>query len=123
VSLKRLTIWSSDGTAELYVQVDAAGVKLAQMCDRLQAERDALLDGPLAVAIHLVLSELRAAEIKHPNWPKDQVHAAAVLAEESGKVVKAALDYHYDSGSLADLRKELAQTGAMALRMLINLPA
>lgn len=46
--LKRLTVWSSDGP-ELYVQVDAEGVTLAQMCDRLRgdlaavtAERDEL---------------------------------------------------------------------------------
>lgn len=47
-ALKRLTVWA-DGRPELYVQVDAEGVKLAQLCDRLQAdlqqvtaERDAL---------------------------------------------------------------------------------
>lgn len=39
-ALKRLTVWNSDGTPELYVQVDAPGVTMAQMCDRLQADLD-----------------------------------------------------------------------------------
>jgi hypothetical protein len=39
-TLKRLTVWNSDGKPELYVQVDAEGVKLAQMYDRLRADLD-----------------------------------------------------------------------------------
>lgn len=72
-------------------------------------------------ALAHVLSELEKARAKHPQWPVDVIHAAAILAEEAGEVVKAALDMTYDGGSVEDVRTELAQTGAMCLRMLVNL--
>lgn len=74
-------------------------------------------------ALELIIAELRAAEKKHPGWPEDKVHALAILAEEAGEAVKEALDVHYTGKDTADLVKELAQTGAMALRALIHLPA
>jgi|GEM_PF-1265692 len=72
-------------------------------------------------AIALMLDELDKARAKHPQWPVDVLHAAAILSEESGEVVKASIDMTYAGGSVEDVRKELAQTGAMCLRMLINL--
>lgn len=66
-------------------------------------------------------AELRAAELKHPCWPDDIVHAVAILVEESGEAMKEALDVTYKGKSTDDLKKELAQTGAMAIRALINL--
>jgi len=71
----------------------------------------------------LIILELERAEIKHPVWPYDIVHGAAILAEEAGEVVKAALDVHYANGSIEALKLELAHTGAMAIRNLINLKA
>jgi len=72
--------------------------------------------------IEMVFSELRKAEAKHPGWPSDNVHAVGILVEEAGEAMQAALDHHYNRGNLADLKKELAQTGAMAIRALMNLP-
>jgi NTP pyrophosphatase (non-canonical NTP hydrolase) len=65
-----------------------------------------------------VVCELRKAEAKHPDWPVDCIHAAAILAEESGEVVQAALQYVYEGGSKENIIKELAQTGAMVFRMM-----
>lgn len=72
-------------------------------------------------AMESILKELRLAEEKHPCWPDDIVHAAAILAEETGEVVKDALDVHYVGKSIENLKIELAQVGAMAIRMLLNL--
>jgi NTP pyrophosphatase (non-canonical NTP hydrolase) len=72
-------------------------------------------------ALDLILSELDKARAKHPGWPVDVLHAAAILAEEAGEVVKASIDMTYAGGSIESVRKELAQTGAMCLRMLVNL--
>jgi NTP pyrophosphatase (non-canonical NTP hydrolase) len=71
--------------------------------------------------IEMIVRELRIAEEKHPCWPDDIVHAAAILAEEAGEVVKDALDVHYSGKSTDDLKIEIAQVGAMAIRMLENL--
>jgi hypothetical protein len=65
--------------------------------------------------------ELAAAREKHPRWPVDVIHQAAVLAEEAGEVVKAALDMTYAGGSVKDVYKEARQVGAMAIRLLVNL--
>ena len=69
-------------------------------------------------AIILILDELAKAEKKFPSWPEDQIHAAAILAEEAGETIKAALDFESQRGSLEELKKEAVQTGAMAIRVL-----
>ena len=73
------------------------------------------------LAIDLILSELAQARAKHPQWPVDVIHAAAILAEEAGEVVKASLDATYGKIDSNPIVKELAQTGAMCIRMLVNL--
>ena len=72
-------------------------------------------------SIELIFLELRKAEVKHPGWPTDPVHAVAVLVEEAGEAMKEALDIHYRGKANKDLVRELDQTGAMALRALINI--
>lgn len=69
----------------------------------------------------LIAQELQRAELKHPTWPTDQVHAAAVVAEEAGELVQAALQYHYDGKGADRVRDEAVQTAAMAIRLLLNL--
>lgn len=71
-------------------------------------------------ALDMILMELREAEKKFPYWPGDVVHAAAIVAEESGELTQAALDRYYERHD-SDNRmiKEAAQTGAMAIRFLI----
>ncbi|MEX3139853.1 hypothetical protein [Serratia ureilytica] len=75
-----------------------------------------------SVAITQIKEELSAAESKHPTWPTDAIHATAILNEEAGELTQAAIDYHYHNGSLEKVRREAAQVGAMAIRVLINLP-
>lgn len=70
----------------------------------------------------MILCELIRAENKWPIWPADLVYATAILAEESGEAIRAALNISVGEASISDLRKELVQTGAMAVRCLINLP-
>lgn len=62
----------------------------------------------------------RACE-KHPKWcgNDDIIHGAAVVAEESGELVRAALMASYEDGSITEMNKEAVQTGAMALRFLL----
>lgn len=95
---------------------------MSDMNNALDTIMGALLESNESIeALALILSELAQARAKHPQWPVDVIHAAAILAEEAGEVVKAALDMTYDGGSVEDVRTELAQTGAMCLRMLVNL--
>ena len=73
-----------------------------------------------AAALKLVLDELALAEEIHPSFPHDVIHQIAVLSEETGESVKAALQYVYENGSMKDFRNEVAQVGAMAIRILAS---
>jgi len=74
------------------------------------------------IAINKIFEELRKAEKKFPGFPIDIVHCAGILVEEAGEVMKSALDYYYGrSDDQEELRKEIAQTGAMALRFLLRM--
>ena len=64
--------------------------------------------------------EMRRAKIRFPQWSLDPVHGAAIVAEEAGSVVKAALDFYYGRGGSHLLKKELIHTAAMAIRFLLN---
>jgi len=71
-------------------------------------------------AISLICHELGRAESIHPIWPKDAIHAAAVVSEEAGELVQAANDFVYDQGSKDRMQTEAIHTGAMAIRFLIH---
>lgn len=79
-----------------------------------------LYDHDLAILL-LIVKEYRRAKEKHQFWPADPIHAAAIVAEESGELIRAALQLGYEHGSKEDLQKEAIQTGAMCLRLLLNL--
>ena len=70
--------------------------------------------------IEEIFAELRRAEAKHPGWPDNPIHAVAIVVEEAGEAMQAALQLTYEGGTQAHLRQELVQTGAMAIRALIN---
>jgi len=73
-------------------------------------------------AVLFLLCELAKAEEKHPAWPKDIIHQAAILSEEAGEVVKEANDIAHHGKSRDEICTEVAQVGAMAIRMLMHLP-
>ena len=68
-----------------------------------------------------VLDELLRAETKYPDWPADLIHQVAIMQEESGEAIRAALNHVYHGEPLADVREELVQTAAMCLRCLKNM--
>jgi hypothetical protein len=71
-------------------------------------------------AIELIIYELRSAQKQHPYFPTDPIHAVAIMAEEAGEAVQASLDFTYGGKHAEKLQKEIIQTGAMAVRNLIN---
>lgn len=71
-------------------------------------------------AIDKIFQELRLAEEKHPGFPEDPIHAAAILAEESGELTQACLDFSYADADIGKAIIEAAQCGAMAIRFLLN---
>ena len=71
--------------------------------------------------VTLVLKELQRSETVHPYWPRDMIHAAAILAEEAGETIQAAINYENGLQTKVELnliRTEAIQTAAMALRLL-----
>jgi len=82
-----------------------------------------------AEIIDEVLTELNRARTKFPTWPDDPIHAAAVVAEESGELVQATLQACYEQKKdelafqtqLSKVRREAIQTAAMAIRFLVSM--
>ena len=65
-----------------------------------------------------VSQELSYAESKYPDWPTDQIHAAAIVAEESGELVRAVLNEVYHGAPDEASDREAIQTAAMCIRFL-----
>lgn len=108
-----------------------------EQCEEIFAQLD-LTTQQYVVAI---TSELEAAKEKFPGWPTDRgpdfdtpiqvireklchdfIEAAAIVAEESGELIRAALQFHNEDGQYYAMHKEAIQTGAMALRFLVEAP-
>ena len=73
--------------------------------------------------------ELIRAFEKHGDLPDDIIHAVAIMQEEAGEAVRAAIQATYESKSPLDrevtmipkIRKELVQTGAMCLKCILQI--
>ena len=72
-------------------------------------------------AVDAMLQELERAKAKHPVWPTDIVHQVAIMVEEAGEALRAVLNSAYEGGNIEEVRREVIQTGAMAIRVLMNL--
>jgi hypothetical protein len=65
-----------------------------------------------------VSEEVERARAKHPIWPTDILHAAAIVAEESGELMRAAVQHRGEGGTLEACDKEAIQTAATCIRFL-----
>lgn len=68
-----------------------------------------------------VREELESAKLKHPQFPLDIIHGAAVIVEEAGEIVKASLQWTYEDGKMIEVYQETLQTAAMCFRLLENI--
>lgn len=68
-----------------------------------------------------VMKELHRAETKHPLWPTDTVYAAAIVAEESGELMQAALQRQFEGGELEACEREAIQTIVTCIRFVKNI--
>lgn len=80
-------------------------------------------DKKLVVIFNEILAELERAESIFPTFPDDVVYQAAIVGEESGEALQAALNMRPDDphrGTRQQYRTELIQTAAMAIRALLH---
>ena len=83
--------------------------------------KDKATEARIQSAVADVWTEIDRARAKWPQWPDDIVHAAALVAEESGELTKAVNEYTYEGGTLDAIRTEAIHTAATAIRLLANL--
>jgi hypothetical protein len=97
----------------------------------------------LSMVLTLIINEVMQAEQKHPIWPTDPLRQTAVVSEEASELLQAQLSliegdealerdipnltaeqYLERDKALEDLNQQIiieaAQTGAMAIRFLMN---
>lgn len=66
-----------------------------------------------------IAAEKARAEGLYPAWPTDPIHAAAIVQEECGELIRAVLQWVYEPQrgvTEAGIRTEAIQTAAMVLR-------
>jgi len=69
--------------------------------------------------LRAVAEELVRAREKFPAWPTaDMVECAAIVGEEAGELIRAALHFKNEGGTVADCDNEAIQTMAMCVRFL-----
>lgn len=71
-------------------------------------------------ALGFVKLEMEDAQRVWPVWPRDVIHQAAIVGEEAGELLQAAVSLRYGQGDAGAVRDEAIQTAAMALRLLVN---
>jgi len=63
--------------------------------------------------------ELKRARERFPFWPHDMIHAAAIVGEEAGELLRASLQYHFEEEkTLEDCDREAIHILAMCIRFL-----
>ena len=67
-----------------------------------------------------IYKELKRAEKLHPEWTGDQVHQVAVMVEEAGEALQAALNYTDHHQPFKLMYKEVIHTAAMCFRWYKN---
>jgi hypothetical protein len=77
----------------------------------------------LSNVLRTVLDELDRATELHPHWPIDAVHAAAVVAEEAGELLREANNWTNDELLFIKdaMRTEAVHTAVTAIRFLMNI--
>ena len=69
----------------------------------------------------MIFAECDRAEKIHPTWPRNHIHQAAVVSEESGELLQASLNHDERKGSKKAMITEAVHTAAMAIRFLKNI--
>lgn len=101
--------------------VPVAGVQV-----RRRDVDEALYRAPVVTKI---VQELLRAKQKFPRWPRDAIHASAIIAEEVGELQQATLKFAYETrdgkdnaaGLRVQMQDEAVQVAAMAIRFLLNI--
>lgn len=79
-----------------------------------------MLSSEMIPILHLIEEEVKRAEAMHPNWPNDPIHGAAIVGEECGELIKAAIDFNYHDYPAALMETEAVQIAATAIRFLAH---
>lgn len=103
--------WNCDGKGYLSIKESTEKMEIQDNMDTAK----------LTKYSNLILAEYRRAKDLHPLWPDDIIHAVAIMCEESGEAIQAAINLQYENGNIEDVEKELIETAAMCLRCLVNL--
>ncbi|UCD57930.1 MAG: hypothetical protein JSV16_02120 [Candidatus Hydrogenedentota bacterium] len=69
-----------------------------------------------------VVTELVCMEEEQPEWPDNLFHAAALVSEKAGELLRTSANQGRQNGDDRDrILREATRTGAMALRFLLNM--
>ena len=85
-------------------------------------DSEILTDRSIETCQSEILKELQAALIHHPKFPIDPVQMLAIVNEEGGEAIQAAIDFDWNRHSdIGVIQHELTQTAAMCIRTILAL--
>ena len=68
--------------------------------------------------LQAVLDEVERAKAKFPQWPTCIIQSAAIVSEESGGLIQAAIQCTYEGGNESECQTEAIQTACTAFMFL-----
>ncbi len=68
--------------------------------------------------LKLINKEVARARKVNGRLPSDLIYRAAIVIEEAGELIKAALKLRYEGGSIEQIREEALHTAATCVRLL-----
>lgn len=73
--------------------------------------------------LNKIKQELQKATTKHPTWPNDILHSVSIVSEESGELVREALQlvYEPEKTDILKVEKEAVQVAVTAIRFLMSI--
>lgn len=84
----------------------------------IDQKKHILTEGTASKIAADIITEVRNAEAKFPEWPLNLAEGMQIITEEHGEAHEAAIEWRWRRAPLENVRAELIQEAAMCMRQI-----